>query len=448
MTLLSSLDTGTSAPRAPGAVLPETLAATQGTASSGAAQSFALLMSEGTTPAFLSPTATGAAAQSSPEGSPDTAAEAAIDGLPDMIARLLQPIADSGAPGMNPAQDGGQAQLTEAPATTDAPMELTETDLPDLSELSDLSDMSDLQIQPDLLGATDSPDATLPATQDPLPAPEDAPGDTTPTDAAEPSVTTDPALPPPAPVLSALVPTEPVAAHSATEPPPQPKGDGLGIDPAAKPAATTGAAKPMPAPATPEPVPPTQPDIAAKAAEATLPPVEAAAPAPEAPRPVAVTVSQAPAAQTGQTPAASPALPILQTQRPDWPLDLAERLIEGASLRSLGTGGLMEIRLDPDTLGPVTLRLEVADGTANVAIVTQTPEAARLFTDNQQRLADALARAGLDLGQHSAGTDARGGQQGRERPDGARPGTGPTDTQQPEAPVRAATRDRRVDLIA
>lgn len=439
MTLLSSLETGTSATRASGAALPETLAATSGSASPDAPQSFALLMTEGTTPAFLSPTGTGTA-QTAPEGTTDTPAEAATDGLPDMIARLLQPIADNGAPGVEPAQDCTQTQQTEAPATPEGLTDLTDTDL---------SNLPDLQTPPDLPDATVLPDATLPTAQDPMPAPEDAADDTAQTDASEPAVATDPTTHPPAPVVPTFAPTQPGAAPSAPDTPLQPKADDARIDLDAKPAAMTGTAQLMPARATPEPAPPSQPEItAAKPPEAALPPAETAPAAPEAPRPVAVTVSQAPAAPTGQAPAASPSPPVLQTQRPDWPLDLAERLIEGASLRSLGTGGLMEIRLDPDTLGPVTLRLEVADGTANVAIVTQTPEAARLFTDNQQRLADALARAGLDLGQHSAGTDARGGQQGRERPDGARTGTGPTDTPQPEAPQRAAMRDRRVDLIA
>jgi hypothetical protein len=343
-------------------------------------------------------------------------------------------MADSGAPDMDQALAGPETQQLETPATPEGLTDLTDINLSDL---------------PDLPDATVVPEATLPAPQDPMPAPEDAAGDTAQTDASEPAVATNPTTSPPAPVVPAFAPTLPGAIPGANDASPEPKGDGARIGLAAKPAAMTGTAQPMPARATPEPTPPSQPEItAAKPPEAAVPLADPAAPAPEIPRPVAVTVSQAPAAQTGQTPAASPSLPILQTQRPDWPLDLAERLIEGASLRSLGTGGLMEIRLDPDTLGPVTLRLEVADGTANVAIVTQTPEAARLFTDNQQRLADALARAGLDLGQHSAGTDARGGQQSRERPDGARTGTGPTDTPQPEAPQRATARDRRVDLIA
>lgn len=149
--------------------------------------------------------------------------------------------------------------------------------------------------------------------------------------------------------------------------------------------------------------------------------------------------------------------PLLSLTAGDWPREMAAMLGEAGTLRRLGMGEALEIRLDPEALGQVNIRLEMRDGAAHVAIVTQTPEAARLFTDNQQRLAEALARAGLDLGSHSAGTgDGRGtggetgGETGGHRPGhptaaahGAEIGAPPADSRSGTA---AAT--RRIDILA
>lgn len=149
--------------------------------------------------------------------------------------------------------------------------------------------------------------------------------------------------------------------------------------------------------------------------------------------------------------------PLLSLTAGDWPREMAAMLGEAGTLRRLGMGEALEIRLDPEALGQVNIRLEMRDGAAHVAIVTQTPEAARLFTDNQQRLAEALARAGLDLGSHSAGTgDGRGtGRETGAETGGHRPGqpaaadhaTGvaalPADSR---SGTTAAT--RRIDILA
>jgi flagellar hook-length control protein FliK len=171
--------------------------------------------------------------------------------------------------------------------------------------------------------------------------------------------------------------------------------------------------------------------------------------------PITLSILQAPGTpgQTAPQPGAFSG-PMLATGQQDWPRDLAATLAETATLRRLGAGEMLEIRLDPETLGPVTVRLDLRDGTANVSIVTQTPEAARLFTDTQHRLADAMARAGLELGSHSAGTgDGRGGQspqdaRGQPGPGGPAPHDAPTDTPTQTLTLARSGPGRRIDLFA
>ncbi len=110
---------------------------------------------------------------------------------------------------------------------------------------------------------------------------------------------------------------------------------------------------------------------------------------------------------------------------------------------------MMEIRLDPEALGHVTLRLEVTDGTANVAIVTERPKPRACSPTTSTGWLEALARAGLDLGQHSAGTGSRDGQSGRERPTDApaQPGPARSDATAPTSRRRAARPPDRPDRL-
>lgn len=94
----------------------------------------------------------------------------------------------------------------------------------------------------------------------------------------------------------------------------------------------------------------------------------------------------------------------IQTTRPGWEAALADRI--AAELSS--DGKEIELDLAPEKLGHLKIRLEVVDGLAQVRIVTETPEAARLFQQNEHRLSENLSRAGLSLGgQEAASRDAQ-----------------------------------------
>ena len=100
----------------------------------------------------------------------------------------------------------------------------------------------------------------------------------------------------------------------------------------------------------------------------------------------------------------------LDLSQPDW----ADRLVEDVSLQAMGRGDTLTLTLTPERLGTMQVRLEMLDGQTHVHFITDTPEAARLLTDAQSRLADLMSRAGVDLGGQSAST-GQGGQQ-NDRP--------------------------------
>lgn len=132
-------------------------------------------------------------------------------------------------------------------------------------------------------------------------------------------------------------------------------------------------------------------------------------------------------AMAGATAAATlvPGGPI-QTGRPGWEAALADRI--AAELSS--DGKEIELDLAPETLGHLKIKLEVVDGLAQVRIVTETPEAARLFQQAEHRLSESLSRAGLSLGgQDTMSRDAQTGQgqsgQGQSAP--GQTGQGPGD---------------------
>lgn len=98
-----------------------------------------------------------------------------------------------------------------------------------------------------------------------------------------------------------------------------------------------------------------------------------------------------------------------------WP----ESFVQSVTRAMAGGQETLSITLTPERLGHVHLRVEVVDGVANLAIVTETPEASRLFVDQQHRLADLMKSAGLELGQQSVNTGAgEGGAKGRDQADG------------------------------
>lgn len=78
------------------------------------------------------------------------------------------------------------------------------------------------------------------------------------------------------------------------------------------------------------------------------------------------------------------------------------------------TGGEIELQLTPENLGQLRIRLEVVDGAAQVTIVTESTDAARLFQQNEAKLSELLAKSGLNLTDHNASAerqDRRDGQQ-------------------------------------
>jgi flagellar hook-length control protein FliK len=140
----------------------------------------------------------------------------------------------------------------------------------------------------------------------------------------------------------------------------------------------------------------------------------------------------------------------LDMSQSDW----AEKLVEEVSLQSMGRGDTLTLTLTPERLGPMQVRLEMQDGQTHVHFITETPEAARLLTEAQSRLADMMSRAGIDFGAHSAST-GQGAQQNNRSAQGALLQDGasaPQDTpaDQSEVPTRSAGLASRsnIDLVA
>lgn len=90
----------------------------------------------------------------------------------------------------------------------------------------------------------------------------------------------------------------------------------------------------------------------------------------------------------------------LAMDQAEWP----ENLIDNIGFETLPDGEAMDIQLTPENLGRVQLRMELRDGAASITIVTETSEAAKQFNDNQQKLADLLAKQGVELANHNAST--------------------------------------------
>ncbi len=90
----------------------------------------------------------------------------------------------------------------------------------------------------------------------------------------------------------------------------------------------------------------------------------------------------------------------LAMDQAEWP----ENLVENIGFETLADGEAMDIQLTPENLGRVQLRMELRDGAASITIVTETSEAAKQFNDNQQKLADLLAKQGVELANHNAST--------------------------------------------
>jgi flagellar hook-length control protein FliK len=170
-----------------------------------------------------------------------------------------------------------------------------------------------------------------------------------------------------------------------------------------------------------------------------------------------VSVAAAPATTPVQT-AQQSATPV-QVQTPT-PLDMsqpnwAEKLVEDVSVQPMGRGETLTLTLTPERLGTMQVRLEMQDGQTHVHFITETPEAARLLTEAQPRLADLMSRAGVDLGGQSA-TSGQGSQQndrsaqGGPMQDGAPAAQQETTVDSPESSSTASNSASRstVDVVA
>ena len=142
--------------------------------------------------------------------------------------------------------------------------------------------------------------------------------------------------------------------------------------------------------------------------------------------------------------------PTLDVQDPQWTRDLG--LIAEDIMRT-GAGEL-ELKLNPEKLGAMTLRIDMIDGRASVTIVTETPEAAKLMMDNQFRLSEQMQRSGFDLNQtvsHNASSGGSEGQSSRRGTAAGSHGMGQSEDQQDPGQDTGAPRSQSrsgVDLVA
>ena len=93
----------------------------------------------------------------------------------------------------------------------------------------------------------------------------------------------------------------------------------------------------------------------------------------------------------------------IDTTQETWMEDLTNQ-IEASFTEN---GGDIDIALTPETLGGLRIRMEVRDGAAQVTIVTDTSEAAKLFNQNEQRLSEMMSKNGLTLTSQDASTGQR-----------------------------------------
>jgi flagellar hook-length control protein FliK len=113
-----------------------------------------------------------------------------------------------------------------------------------------------------------------------------------------------------------------------------------------------------------------------------------------------LTTASASSAQPQQSVAASP----YTTADPQ---AIIEQVVTGIVMRNSGSTSEVRMRLQPDHLGDVALKLTVNGNTINASLVAQNPHVRDMLLANQQQLARSLADAGLSLGTFSV--DVSGG---------------------------------------
>lgn len=184
-------------------------------------------------------------------------------------------------------------------------------------------------------------------------------------------------------------------------------------------------------PASPAPTGDSAPATPALSAD-TAPPAPAETSSAASPSTAEASPLAAPqAALPGSAPAPLTTAPLPQTldlAAPQWPEQMVQDIRQGASANL----DSLTLTLTPERLGPLQIRLETLDGVTHVHIVTETPEAARAMAEAQPRLAEAMARAGLEMGSQSTTTTGGSGGSGGfgtaggdANPRGGQPGTEP-----------------------
>jgi flagellar hook-length control protein FliK len=132
------------------------------------------------------------------------------------------------------------------------------------------------------------------------------------------------------------------------------------------------------------------------------------------------------------TPVSAPLPQPLDLSAQHWP----EQMVQDIRQSALGSTDSLTLTLTPERLGTLHIRLEMQDGLTHVHIVTETPEAARALAEAQPRLAEAMTRAGLEMGNQSTGTSGGSGATGGDASprNGGQP-TPDTDTLPPNHPL-------------
>ena len=109
------------------------------------------------------------------------------------------------------------------------------------------------------------------------------------------------------------------------------------------------------------------------------------------------------------------------------PNSVVEQILKGIAIRNAGATSEVRLRLQPEQLGDVTLKLSVSGNTIAANIVAQNAHVRDMLLANQHQLARSLADAGLSLGNFSV--DVSGGNAGftgggsqQQRSFGSKPG--------------------------
>lgn len=135
----------------------------------------------------------------------------------------------------------------------------------------------------------------------------------------------------------------------------------------------------------------------------------------------------------------APGAPVVDTSRADWLQSMIERIGE---IRHEGGAREAQIRLAPDALGTVDIRIEQRDDRIHVTMTADTSQARALLAEASPRLQDMAEARGLRLTQSSV--DAGQSQNQQRRQGGDAPGTpaAPASARRATDPETARSQDR------